>query len=240
MKICIVQTASLKGDIDGNIKNHLGIIEQLIPLKSDLIIFPELSLTGYEPSLAKELVRDVSDEIFSPFQKIATTNNCCIGVGMPTSAPKGIHISMIIFQPNKERQCYSKQILHEDELPYFISSTNQPFLNIKGKKIAIGNETLQRKHFLDAVKNECNIYIASVAKPERSTQKANIHFSSIAAEFEIPILMSNAIGYSDNFLSDGQSAVWNEKGALIGQLDNLHQGILMYDTITGNVKTIYT
>lgn len=232
MKICIAQIHSLKEKVNKNLQNHLRIIERAIELKSDLIVFPELSITNYEPELAKEFATDVKNNIFNPFQELSDKNEITIGIGMPTNSSNGINISMLIFQPNKERDFYSKQILHSDELPYFTCGTNQTFLNIKEKKIAIGicYETLQRDHFVNAVQNGADIYIASVAKPKGGIEKAYLHFQKIAEEFNTPILMSNCVGYCDNFMSVGKSAVWNKNGELIEQLDNENQGILIYDT----------
>jgi len=232
MKICIAQTHSLKGKINKNIQNHLRVIERAIKLNSDLVIFPELSITNYEPDLAKELATDLENNIFNPFQELSNKNGITIGIGMPTNSDKGINISMLIFQPNKERSFYSKQILHSDELPYFTCGTNQTLLNIKEKKIAIGicYETLQREHFVNVIQNGTDIYVASVAKPKDGIEKAYLHFSKIADEFNTPILMSNCVGYCDNFMSVGKSALWNKNGKLIKQLDDLNQGILIYDT----------
>ncbi|MFP3681720.1 nitrilase-related carbon-nitrogen hydrolase, partial [Pseudomonas sp. SIMBA_041] len=52
MKLCAVQLASLKGDLQGNLERHLVCIEQAVALGAELVVFPELSLTGYEPTLA--------------------------------------------------------------------------------------------------------------------------------------------------------------------------------------------
>lgn len=234
MRICIAQTKSEKGEIELNVENHLKLINRAIALNSDLIIFPELSITSYEPDIAKEFAVDINDAIFNVFQKLSDKNEIVIGVGMPTKAIDGINISMLIFEPNKERIIYNKSLLHSDELPYFVSGSNQPLLELKGKKIALGicYETLQREHFIKAKKNGADVYIASVAKPDRGTDKAYVHFPAIAKEFETPILMSNSIGYCDNFLSNGLSSVWNKKGELIGQLDKINQGLLIYDTKT--------
>jgi len=242
MRICIAQTKSIKGNISKNIKNHLKIIDSAIKLNSDLIIFPELSITGYEPELAKELSTDIENEIFIPFQEVSDKNDITIGIGMPTNAIDGINISILIFQPNQnKRLVYSKRLLHSDELPYFASSNNQPLLKIKGKKIGIGicYETLQREHFVKAKENEAEIYIASVAKPDRGVHKAYIHFSEIAKEFTTPIFMANCVGYCDNFMGNGKSSIWNKNGELIGQLDDINQGILFYDTKLERIKTIY-
>ncbi|WP_445749234.1 GNAT family N-acetyltransferase [Polaribacter sp.] len=234
MKICIAQTNSEKGNIQRNIENHLEFIERAIKLKADLILFPELSITNYEPDLAKELATEIESNIFSPFQEISNTNKITIGIGMPTKSLEGINISMLIFQPNKEKTVYSKQMLHTDELPYFVCGKNQTFLTINGVKIAIGicYETLQREHFLNAKNQGTDIYIASVAKSKGGIEKAYRHFPQIANEFNTPILMSNCVGHCNNFMSVGQSAVWNKKGELIEQLDTNNQGLLIYDTQT--------
>ena len=42
--------------------------------------------------------------------------------------------------------------------------------------------------------------------------------------------MSNSIGFCDNFLSVGQSAIWNKNGELINQLDDKNEGLLIFDT----------
>ena len=56
MKICIGQTNPQKGDIDKNIEIHKQLIQTAIEQSADIIVFPELSLTGYEPDLAKDAV----------------------------------------------------------------------------------------------------------------------------------------------------------------------------------------
>jgi len=238
MKVCIAQIKSEKGNVEKNIQNHLKFIERAIELNSDLVVFPELSITNYEPELANELATDLDDSIFNPFQDLSDENQITIGIGMPTKAIDGINISMLIFQPSKDRIVYSKRLLHADELPYFVSSKNQPFLKIKGKRVAIGicYETLQREHFVKAKENNADVYIASVAKPDRGTDKAYLHFPSIAKEFEIPILMCNSIGYSDNFVSNGLSSIWDNKGELLGQLDKENQGLLVYNTENDKIE----
>lgn len=232
MKICIAQTKPFKGNIHKNMDNHLEFINRAIELNSDVIVFPELSITGYEPKLAKELTTDVNDTIFNPFQKTSDKSGITIGVGMPTKSAEGIYISMLVFQPHQKRIVYSKQILHADELPYFICGNSQTILHIKNKKIAFGicYETLQREHFINAKQKGADIYIASVAKSAEGVKKAYTHFPKMASEFNTPILMSNCVGFCDNFMSIGHSAVWNKNGKLINQLDGENQGLLLYDT----------
>jgi len=234
MKICLAQLQSSKGDVQKNIKNHIRLIKKAIQLKADLIVFPELSIIGYEPELAKELAASIDDELFDPFQKLSDQNKITIGVGMPTPSTDGVRISLLIFQPNKDRLVYSKQILHDDELPYFVQGDTQEYITVDQTKIAFGicYESLQREHFINTHHNGAEIYIASVSKPNRGIEKANSHFPSIAREFNTPVLMANSIGFCDNFMSVGKSAVWNKNGALLAQLDEAYEGLIVYDTNT--------
>ena len=237
MKIGIVQTKSEKGNIESNSASHKKWIEIAVSEKADLIAFPELSLTGYEPKLAKELATDPNDSRLNEFQKISDFNQITIAVGLPTKSDLGILISMVIFQPNQARSIYSKQKLHSDEKPYFIEGKEQTLLTLKDMKIApaICYESLQPEHSEYASELGAVLYLASVAKSQTGIEKAFTHFPKIANKYSMPVLMSNCIGYCDTFKSAGQSAIWNKNGVLIGKLDDQKEGILIYDTKTTTI-----
>lgn len=241
MKICIAQTKSLRGEVSKNVENHLHVIEAAIKLQADLIIFPELSITGYEPDLAQSLATDIENKIFDSFQCISQENKITIGVGMPINTSDGINISMLIFQPNQTRLVNSKQLLHKDELSYFTSGKIQSLISIKNRKIAFGicYESLQRAHFLQAKQKGADLYIASAAKPKAGIEKGYKYYPAIAKEFNTPVFLSNCVGVCDNFLSLGSSAIWNEEGELIAKLDTENQGILVYDLDTKTIEAQY-
>jgi len=232
MRICIVQCASEKGDIQANIENHLKLIQSAIRLGSDLIVFPELSVTGYEPALAKKLAFNMGDMRLKCFQQQADEHHVTIGIGLPTQSNEGVHISMMLFQPQQPSSLYSKQQLHQDELPYFAAAKNQYPVFDLGMKVAFGicYETLTTEHFQNAAKTNADIFIASVAKPDRGVEKAYIHFPTMAKEFNMPILMANCIGFCDDFMSIGRSSFWDKTGELKAQLDEKSEGLLFYDT----------
>ncbi len=237
MKICIVQAEPKKGNVTANIEAHKKFIELALTLNAEAIFFPELSLTGYEPELAKKLATNQNDNRLDIFQQISDHHNIIIGLGMPTTFDAQIRISMIIFQPNQPRQTYSKQLLHSDELPYFEHGDEQIIITTKGKNIApaICYESLQPTHIERASKLGANLYLASVAKPAKGVKNAFDHYPNIAKQYAMPVLMSNCVGFCDNFLSAGQSAVWTKGGELIGQLDHKTEGFLIFDTETEKV-----
>ncbi len=241
MKICLAQTKSKKGDLAQNIQEHLRLIQSAAVWGTDLILFPELSLTGYEPSLAKSLARPATDPIFDPFQNLADKNKMIIAVGMPLQTEKGIVIGMLIFQPKTKRRVYAKQILHEDEMPFFVSGDNDLVLNFNDQKISFGicYESLQRSHFQKANELGATTYLACVSKSDKGIAKAYTHFSNLAGEFSMPICMVNNVGVSDDFIAAGQTAAWNRNGELIDRLDAKRSGILWIDLATKESKKQY-
>ena len=237
MKICVAQTRSVKGDTRRNIDNHKKIIDLAVSNGAGVIIFPELSLTGYEPGLAKELATTPGDPRFDDFQKISDHKQITIGVGMPVKSNTSILISMIIFQPRTARQTYSKQYLHPDEYPYFINGQGQVFLMENREKIALAicYELSVPEHAANAHKNEAQIYVASVAKTAEGVKKAIATLSGIASKYAMTVLMANCIGECDGDECGGKSSAWNKQGLLLGQLNDKEEGILIIDTGTGEL-----
>ncbi|QES88165.1 carbon-nitrogen hydrolase family protein [Rhizosphaericola mali] len=233
MKICIAQTNPHKGNIPKNIKVHKQFIQTATELQADIIVFPELSLTGYEPELAKELATTQSDERLDEFQYLSNNNKIIIACGIPTKKGNEVFISMIIFQPNKERLTYSKQHLYPSEIGIF-SIGNAPLVIHFDKECiiapAICYELSNPEHSQNAKLNHANIYIASVLNSVNGVDDDINKLSNIAKKHNMTVFMANYIGNSGGYVCAGKSSVWDDNGTLIDQLDSHTEGILMYDT----------
>ena len=57
MKVVLAQFAPALGDVERNLETHLDLIDRARRAKADLVVFPELSLTGYT---LKDLAADVA------------------------------------------------------------------------------------------------------------------------------------------------------------------------------------
>ena len=174
MRISVAQIESLKGDIANNIIKHKKAIHLAIKNEVEVIIFPELSLTGYEPTLARKLTINEKDNRLKEFQEIANTHSITIGLGAPTQNDAGICISLIVFQPNKEIYTYSKEFLHPDEEDFFVSGKNKT--NLIGKEnniaLAICYEISVPEHSEKSLTKGVDVYIASVAKGKSGVDSA--------------------------------------------------------------------
>ena len=237
MKICVAQTRPIKGDVRSNIENHKKLINLAASGGADTIIFPELSLTGYEPELAKALATNQDDSRFDDFQKISDTGKITIGVGVPTKNNTGICIGMVLFQPHKARQLYLKQYLHPDEEEFFVGGKNSPGLMDTKPKVALAicYELSVTEHSENAFKSGAEIYIASAVKSVNGIDKALGRLSEIGDKYSMTVLLSNCIGHSGGYDCAGKTSIWNNKGLLIGQLSDTSEGILIVDTDTGEI-----
>jgi len=231
MNIALLQLKAKKGNISYNIENHLNWIERVASHDPDLIVFPELSITGYEPTLAGELAFEVNDARFNPFHSVGISLNCVIAIGIPLKVTTGVQIAMLIIQPNNPRNTYAKQWLHHDENPYFIRGLNQTIITIDQTDItpAICYESIQPNHLAKCLSIGTDIYMASVCKHAKGIVIAHNYYSQMAARNEIPVLVVNSVGHCDNFVSSGQSAIWNSKGKLISKLDSKKEGFIIYN-----------
>jgi len=241
VRICAAQTRPSVGDIDANVRRHVTLIEHAARERADLIFFPELSLTGYEPKLASQLATHQDDARFDALQRVADSGPLIVGAGVPTRGVDGIAIGMIVFQPGCRRTTYCKQQLHPDELAFFVQGDRQVVLDSGGHAVApaICYESLQESHAERAAELGADVYLASVAKGERNVAKAYAHYPAVARRFGMTVLMANCLGPSDDFVAVGKSAIWNARGEIAAQLDGEHEGLALVDTVTREVVLRY-
>lgn len=238
MKIALAQIHSNAGDIEQNSAKHLRAIRQAAMEKADFILFPELSLIGYEPELAKGLAFEKDDAFLRMFQELSDELSIHIALGIPLKTGDKPEIALAFFSPKEAVHFYSKQILHEDEEPYFSSGKEQYIHRIALQSItpAICYESRMPEHTEAAHQMKADIYACSVAKPGRNYEAATDHYRTSAKKYGMTIAMANSIGPSDNFIACGKSAVWNNQGELVTTLGETEEELLIYSTESGSYQ----
>ena len=239
MRIAIAQTKAIKGNIEKNIENHLTWIKEAVRNKAEMIVFPELSVTGYEPEIAASLATNQNDIRLNELQDLSDRNGITIGVGLPTKDENDTFVSMIIFQPNKERTTYSKQYLYPPEETIFKAGKNPLVLNFESEVVspAICYETTNKAHCEFAKQNKATIYVASVLSSINGIDAELKLLSDIAKNNNLITFMANYVGKSGGYECAGKSSVWNEKGELIWQLGDKEEGLIVYDTKSKEIIT---
>lgn len=239
VKLCVAQTRPRIGPVEQNVDTHCRAIELAAANHADLIVFPELSLTGYEPMHAAQWSREVGDDCFGRFQELSEEHGISIGAGAPLRVSSGTEIAMILFESGLRRRTYSKRYLHADEEPYFTAGVRSDgFLGADPTvAISICYELSVPQHARDAANHGAKVYLSSVAKTSQGVEQARTRLSQIAREHSMLVMMSNCLGTMDGMTCAGQSAVWNQRGEQIAGLDDRQEGLIIADSESLECRT---
>ncbi|MCO7514017.1 carbon-nitrogen hydrolase family protein [Pseudomonas guariconensis] len=240
MKLCAVQLASRKGDLPGNLRRHLHCIERAVELGAQLVAFPELSLTGYEPSLARQLAHPADSALLDPLQALCDRHGVNVAVGLPLPAADGVHIGLPILRPHAPRLAYAKQRLHSDELPFFVAGDRPLVFPLGDRHVApaICYESMFFEHAEQARSMGADIYLASVAKTAKGIEEGFTHYPEVARRLGMPVLLANCVGPADTFVGAGHCAAWDDRGRLLAALDGHAQGLLLLDTSLASAQAL--
>lgn len=229
MKVCLSQFRS-GADTALNLRRHVDVVRRAAQERCDLVLFPELSVTGYRLTDAAQHVMDPHASAFDPLADLAMQHGSTIAVGVPLAAGGGAQIGMVVFDPSGRRSTYAKQHLHADEQPFFLSGEVPLDLRVGEARVApaICYESLVPEHAAAAMARGATVYAASVAKPTKAIARAHAHYAGLASRYGVAVLVVNAVGRCEGFASAGRSAAWSREGALIEALDE-EEGELFLD-----------
>ena len=240
MILAAAQTKPTRGNIETNLLDHYSLIELAVQNKAQLIAFPEMSITGYERENAKELAFKKEDSRLNHLKKLAFENNITIIAGAPIEIESKLFIGEFVISPDNSVSIYTKQFLHEGEDEFFQPSFDyNPMLEIEKQKIsfAICADIDNPLHPENAKKKETDIYIASIFFSPNGIPNAYRDLQNYAEKHKMNVLMSNFSGESWGSPSAGQSAFWNSKGELVGQMNDSDSGLLVVEKQNDNWKS---
>lgn len=232
MILAAAQTKPKRGDISSNLLDHYQLIELAAQNGANLIAFPEMSITGYERENAESLAFTKDDYRIDHLKELAVRNNIIIIAGAPILKDSQMFIGEFVISPDNSVSIYTKQFLHEGEDDFFQPSFDyNPMIRIENQNIsfAICADIDNPLHPENAKKEETDIYIASIFFSPNGIPNAYRNLKQYAEKHKMNVLMSNFSGESWGSPSAGQSAFWNNKGELIGQMNNSDSGLLLVE-----------
>ena len=140
LRIAAVQCVSHPGDIARTIAEHAAQIEAAAEDGATVVVFPELSLTGYEPDLIDlhGIRIAVDDPVLQPLSRICQQRRVHALVGVPTAGTALPQIGVLhIDDRGAVRPAYAKQHLHVGEIGIFGAGPSGALLDIGGWKLAL-------------------------------------------------------------------------------------------------------
>lgn len=227
--VAAAQSASLRGNLDENIAGHLRLIGAAASRGVNLIVFPELSLTGYELDLASSLQLKSDDPKLEPLRQAAKEHDMHVLVSAPWAAGLARPYLGAFLLSSGESTSYAKIHVHESEQPYFASGEAACVVSIRGVPtgLAICADTNQASHPAEAAERGAELYVASVMKTADKYEEHAEKLSGYAARHHMMALTANYAGSTGGKESAGKSAIWDENGRLLARAGSTGEALVV-------------
>lgn len=237
--ISIAQIKPFLGDINKNAEIHFKLIENAIKGEKDLIVFPELSLTGYN---LKDLVYDVSitddSEIIMKFKEYSKDISIIAGFVYEDKRHLFYNASGY-FEDGNLLHMHKKVFLPNytmfEESRYFAKGDRFESFNTKFCKsgILICEDALHISSVLALSKQHVeNIYVVSNSPSrglfEDSFYSKELWYNTlkfIATNFTVNVIFANRVGVEEGITFWGGSAAFGPSGK------SLHESKLFDQTV---------
>lgn len=225
MKVAYAQFNFHIGHFSDNQRKIIEGIEQAKDQNADVVLFPELCVTGYPPRDFLEF-DDFIHEVEKCIEKIAAA---CIGitavVGAPTKNTSGrgkkLYNSALVLEDGKVASIHHKMLLPNydifDEYRYFEPAKNVGCATINGKKVAIticedlweaGNKSMYQVHPMEMLIKEqptCIFNIAASPYNQKQSELRRQTFKENVDLFGLDIHYVNHVGSQTELIFDGDS-----------------------------------
>lgn len=223
LKITVAQLNFRVGDIERNLKMMLDAISQAkVAEQSDLIVFPELALSGYPPE--DLLFRpELHDRIHIALEKIALeADGIDVLLGYPQKVDQQLYNAAIWFRHQKILTTYQKQKLPNygvfDEERYFSRGDKNCVVDLKGVLISvlICEDIWYPEPVAACATEGAQLIICLNASPfdlHKKEEREGIILQRIA-EQKVPILYAHCVGGQDELIFDGGSMLFDKTGTL--------------------------
>ena len=251
MKIGFAQINPTVGDLRGNFEKIAGAYDQLARAGADIVIAPELAVTGYPPQDLVFKSRFVPENlaVLDQLQKRLNKPALLVGfVDRNEGRGKPFHNAAALLQAGEPLQKTHKSLLPTydvfDEDRYFEPAREIAPLNFRGHRIGvticedIWTERYLPRPFYDVdpvcalVTQEAEMILNVSASPF-SLRKPAVRremISGLAGTYQRPIFYCNAVGGNDQLVFDGNSIAVNARGQLLAQLPAFEEASVIVDS----------
>ena len=251
MKIGFAQINPTVGDLRGNCELIIGAYQRLAAAGAELVLTPELAITGYPPQDLVFKSRFVPENLALLEKLHAQVGESALLVGFVDrneERGKPFHNAAALLERGKPIRKMYKSLLPTydvfDEDRYFEPATRIESFEVQGKKIGVTvcediwtDEYLSRPLYdvepvRRLVEQDSEIILNLSASPFRLHEPAS-RFEMIAAQartYQRPICYCNVVGGNDQLVFDGNSIAVNAFGKLIAQLAAFREDEKVVDT----------
>jgi NAD+ synthase (glutamine-hydrolysing) len=260
MRIAIAQLNPTVGDFDGNLAMAREAVERARNQDPDLVVFPEMFLTGYPPQDLLEKKWFV-DRAVATLDKLLDYSRTVPGIAMlvgavsrsTSPAGKGLYNSAVLMRNGDTLAVTHKALLPTydvfDEARYFDRAPTTGVVRFGDEALGISicedawndPEVLpgQPAYDLDPVGEQARAgatVLINVSASPFSAGKDRVRyrlFAGHASRHGIPTVLVNQVGGNDELVFDGRSMCVDGEGKLLAYLPAFEEAVVVVDTTRG-------
>ena len=216
--IAAAQSMSVPGDISWNVAHHLRFGTIAAERGAQLLVFPELSLTGYELTIARSNAARPDSSALDPLRHLATHAPMTVVVGAPVlNVNDELHIAALAIRPDGSVLTYTKEHIPPSEEEVFTPGPGGPALLVEDATVALAicADATHPQHAASAAARGASVYAVGVMIDEIGYARKVSLLRNYAREHRMAVLMANYSGATGGEVSAGKSALWSEDGQLV-------------------------
>jgi NAD+ synthase (glutamine-hydrolysing) len=238
MKITLAQINTTVGDLDGNRERIVRRIEEARAAGAELVVFPELAITGYPPEdllLRPGFVRAAAEAAHRVAE--AATDIVAL-VGAPHAEDGRLYNACLVCADGGVRAVYRKRLLPNygvfDEKRYFEPGTDVGLLEAGGAThgLTVCEDLWQPgPPAVESARAGAGVLVNLSASPFHVGKDAEREelFAARAQENGCGLVFCNAVGGQDELVFDGNSFVLDAEGHVVARAPGFEEALLVVD-----------
>ena len=214
LTIAAVQPACRANDVPGNALSHAVAVRAA---KARVVVFPELSLTGYELEAAPVAPTDAA---LSTLVEACAVTDCIALAGAPVRGEDGrLHIAMLCVSRRGVGVAYRKCYLGDEESARFSPRPGPAVLDVDGWRLGMGicKDTGVAEHVSDTVALGIDVYVAGLVHTPEELAVQEKRAASIAREGNAFVAFASFAGPTGGGYerTAGSSGIWSPEGDVL-------------------------
>jgi predicted amidohydrolase len=229
-RIAAAQVPATRGDLARNITTHVNAIEAAARNNVSVLIFPELSLIGYEPDLSTKLAMSPADERLAPVADASRRKRVYASAGapLPNGAAKPF-LGAILFSPDMVPRSYAKMHLGGTEFSHFSAGADPLAFTVADEIIGLSicADSSQPSHPQTYAAKQATIYAAGVFLNAEWHASDAPRLAAYSSQFGMLVVMANHGASVGTHTSVGRSAIWGPDGTLLAEAEGTASALVI-------------
>jgi len=243
MRIALAQFNPVVGDIAGNTQKILDLAHQAIALGADVMVTPELALTGYSPEdllLRPHFYQACTQAL----DQLLELDDITLVVGHPVMMGAERFNAATVLRDGNRLGMYCKMLLPNDEVfdecRYFTPGAAPLVFEQQGVKVGIliCQDIWELDPAAETAEAGADVVLVLNASPFHRNKIETRHeiLRYRSEETGLPFAYVNLVGGQDELVFDGASFAVDNQGAVVAQAAAFREELLLIEVDQRNIR----